>query len=43
MDMKKSTRNLITLSGVYANSSNSKIAEDNYLRYGTDEEWEPKI
>ena len=41
--MKKSTRNLISLSGVYANTSNEKIMEDNYLRYGQDEEWEPKI
>lgn len=38
MDMKKSTRNLISLSGVYANiDANGKIGEDNYLRYGQDE------
>lgn len=33
--MKKSTRNLINLSGVYA-TNNEKIMEDNYLRYGQD-------
>ena len=42
--MKKSTRNLISLSGTYAGSTkNEKISADNYLRYGQDEEWEPKI
>lgn len=38
MDMKKSTRNLISLSGNYAgNTASEKISENNYLRYGLDE------
>jgi hypothetical protein len=43
MDMKKSTRNLISLSGVYAGTSTEKITEENYIRYGQTEDWEPKI
>ena len=44
MDMKKSTRNLISLSGTYStNSINDKINAENYIRYGQDDEWEPKI
>ena len=42
--MKKSTRNLISLSGTYStNSINDKITAENYIRYGQDDEWEPKI
>jgi len=40
MDMKKSTRNLISLSGSFAhNSVTDKISSDNYIRYGQDDEW----
>ena len=43
MDMKKSTRNLISLSGSYSMSSvTEKVTAENYIRYGHDE-WEPKI
>ena len=44
MDMKKSTRNLISLSGSYSMSSvTEKVTAENYIRYGQDDEWEPKI
>jgi hypothetical protein len=44
MDMKKSTRNLLSLSGNYLkNSSLEKITPENYIRYNQDDEWEPRI
>ena len=44
MDMKKSTRNLISLSGNYSTSTNTnKVSAENYIRYGQEDEWEPKI
>jgi hypothetical protein len=37
--MKKSTRNLISLSSINVGNSTEKITEENYLRYGQTEDW----